>query len=285
MNKTLFFEEEFMRCEPKRNAILCFMREAIGTNKVQWDDINPRNMSSVKKLITERCSGNTPQTYFAILKSFFKKYEDYIPCKFDPGKQLKAKRMPSQNVFLTEEEIGLIEQYAERLNKRKGHQEEKDVVNAFLIECFCGARGIDVENFTDENIINGNLVYISQKTKVMSKVPIHPKIASRLLHKPSKAYSNATKDRIIKRVARFVGIDDLVTIMYRGKMQTRPKYEYVGFHTARRSFCSNLAKRGVDIYTIASLANHAQNITMTQRYIIPDVNELSQEALSFFKGD
>lgn len=284
MNKGLSFEKEFMETNPLNGSILGYMREAMNVDEVRWCDITSPNMSKVSKLINKECSGNTPQTYISIIKSFLKKYVECLEYGLMPADQLKAKHMPSQNVFLTEKEVELIEQYADRLEKRSGREVEKDVVNAFLIECYCGARGIDVEQFTEENIIDGQLVYISQKTKVMTKVPIHPKIADRLLRKSKKEYADSTKNRIIKRVASKVGIDQVITIFYRGKLQTKPKYEFLGFHTARRSFCSNLANRGVDIYTIAALANHDKDIAMTQRYIIPDIDKLSEEAIKFFKG-
>ena len=284
MNKDLSFEKEFMETNPNKGSVLRYMREAMNVDEVRWCDITSSNMSKVSKVINRECSGNTPQTYISIIKSFLKKYAEYLEYGLQPAEQLKAKHVPSQNVYLSEKEIEMIEQFAERLDKRKGHQEEKDIVNSFLIECYCGARGGDVDMFTEENIINGYLVYISQKTKVMSKVPIHPKIAKRLLRKPQKEYATTTKNRIIKRIAKYAGIDEEVTLFYHGKLQTRPKYEFIGFHTARRSFCSNLAKRGVDIYTIAALANHEKNITMTQRYIIPDTDKLSDEAIKFFNG-
>jgi len=90
-------------------------------------------------------------------------------------------------------------------------------------------------------------------------------------------------NRIIKRVAKKCGINTPVTIFYRGKMQTQPKWKFLGFHSARRSFCSNLAQRGVDIYTIAALAGH-RNANMTFRYIISDTQNLPTEAQAFFNG-
>jgi integrase len=283
MRKKLSFEQEWTREVPDRPNILRYMREAIGVNEVQWDDINARNMDKVKKLMKANLSGNSPQTYFAIIKSFCKKYGDFIDDD-DATDNMRAKRMPSENVFLTEEEIGRIERYADALDKKVGHQAEKDALNAFIVESYCGARGIDVKNFTEENIVDGYLVYVSQKTKVLSKVPIHPKIADRITRKSAKNYDASSMNRIIKRVAEKVGITQPVTIFYRGKLRTLPKYKFVAFHSARRSFCSNLANRGVDIYTIASLANHSKNINMTMRYIISDTNHLSQEALDFFNG-
>jgi len=283
MEKVLSFEQEWIRQYPDRIAILRHMREAIGVKEVRWDDVTNVNLAEVARLIKRKCSGGTPQTYFAIIKSFLRTYGEYIPHEIFPKTELKAKSAPSQNVFLTEEEISRIEAYAERLEKKNGRQTEKDTVNAFLVECFCGARGIDVASFTEQNIIDGYLVYISKKTGVLSKVPIHPKIADRLLRKPSKRHDPSLMNRIIKRVAKEVGITEEVTIMYRGKMRTMPKYKFLGFHTARRSFCSNLANRDVDIYTIASLAGH-KSANMTFRYIVTDSVRLPSEAVSFFSG-
>lgn len=281
MRKVLSFEQEWTR-EVGKPQILRYMREAIGVNEVQWDDINARNMDKVKKLMKANLSGNSPQTYFAIIKSFCKKYGDFIDDD-DATDNMRAKHMPSENVFLTEEEIGRIERYADALDKKFGHQAEKDALNAFLVECFCGARGIDVQQFTEENIVDGYLVYVSQKTKVLSKVPIHPKIAERITRKSAKDYDASSMNRIIKRVAEKVGITQSVTIFYRGKLRTLPKYKFLGFHSARRSFCSNLANRGVDVYTIASLAGH-KSPNMTFRYIIKDADNLCEEARTFFNG-
>lgn len=280
--KPLSFEQEWTKeVVPARPQILRYMREAIGTDEVQWSDITARNMDKVKKLMKSKLSGNSPQTYFAIIKAFVKKYSDCID-ETKPTENMKAKRMPSENVFLTEDEINRIEAYADALDKKAGHQAEKDALNAFLVECFCGARGIDVSNFTEENIVDGYLVYVSQKTKVLSKVPIHPKIAKRILRKPSKAHNPSSMNRTVKRVAKKVGITQPTTIFYRGKLRTLPKYEFIAFHSARRSFCSNLAHRGVDVYTIASLAGH-KSPNMTFRYIISDQDNLPEEAKMFFQ--
>ncbi len=276
--KILSFEQEWTRRNPDRVHVLRLMREAIGVNEVNWKDISTLNLTKVREHVCERMAGNSACTYLAILKAFLATYidENLFPCK-DPAKQLKAKRVPSQNVYLTEEEIGLIEKYRPKTDC------ERDVKAAFLIECYMGARRSDVETITSDNITNGRIVYVSKKTHVECSVPIHKNLLKYLRYKPRKKRDRSVVNRTIQRIAKDVGIDAEIQIFYHGKMTKRPKYEFVGSHTARRSFCSNLARRGVDIYTIAALAGHNQNITMTQRYIIPDVDELSREAMSFFE--
>lgn len=285
MSKILSFEQEFCKRYSRRIQILRFMREAIGVKEVNWEDITPHNMAAVRDYITAHVAANSASVYFAIIKALVNQCSEKLTCKPEKVTSvLKAHKTPSQNVYLTEEEIWKIEDYCDSLMLKSGHQAEKDVLNAFLIECFCGARGIDVDNFTEDNIVDGNIVYISKKTGVLSKVPIRKGMEKRLAYKPAKRYSATTKDRTIKRVCKKVGITQPVTLMYRGRLRTMPKYECIGMHSARRSFCSNLARRGVDIYTIAALANHNQNVAMTQRYIIPDTDNLPEEALSFFNG-
>lgn len=280
MSKILSFEQEWMRTNPERIQILRFMREAIGVEEVNWQDITTLNLGKVRELICERVAGNSACTYLAVIKAFLASYidENLFPCK-NPHKELKAKRVPSQNVYLTEEEIGLIERYEPKSDC------ERDVKAAFLIECYLGARRSDVEAITSDNITDGRIVYVSKKTHVECSVPIHRNLLKYLCYKPKKKRDRSVANRTIQRIAKDVGIDAEIQIFYHGKLMKLPKYEFVGSHTARRSFCSNLARRGVDIYTIAALAGHNQNITMTQRYIIPDVDDLSREAMSFFNGE
>lgn len=278
--KILSFELEFERKNPDRIQILRFMREAIGVNEVRWQDMTKVNLSVIKDHICEKVMGNSACTYLAIIKAFLNDFceeDGLIPCKSFKN-VLTAKRMPSQNVYLTEEEIDLIEKYDPK------NDCEKDVKAAFLIECYLGARRSDVIGLTTENVVDGKISYVSKKTHTECMVPIHRNLMKYLLYKPAKTRDRSVANRVIQRICKTVGITEEIRLFYHGQLVKKPKYEYVGSHTARRSFCSNLAKRGVDIYTIASLAGHSQNIIMTQRYIVPDTEQLSKEAMSFFNG-
>lgn len=283
MANLLSFEQEFVRRHPQRCQILRYMRAILGKREVEWSDLTKINLIAIADYIKYEVSANSAVTYLAILKGFLNLYmEDVdIPCKNVSG-AMKAKKVPQQNVALTEVELMKIEQYHEGLMMRKGHQAEKDCLTLFLIEAFCGARTCDVEKLTVDNIANGKLTYVSQKTKTLTTLPAHSKLARLIMMKPTKEYSLATKNRVIKRAAERCGIDQPITIFYHGKMQTRPKYEYIGTHSARRSFISILIDKGVPIAHVSKMAGHS-SIAMTMRYYCSDKLDINEEAMKFFE--
>jgi integrase len=277
MNKVLSFEQEFERTNPGRIQILRFMREAIGVREVMWENLTTLNLGRVREFITGKVAGNSACTYLAILKAFLSRYadEDIIPCK-NPAKELKAKRVPSEQVVLTADEIRLIESY------RPKSDEEKWVKAQFLCEYYCLARSSDIQQLTLENIKGDFITYVSQKTKVATTVPLHKNFI-RYFKQRGKTLDRASYNRIIKRICKKCGIDEEVKLFYHGKMQTRPKYELIGSHTARRSGATELAKRDVPIATISKLMNHT-NTLITSRYIFADTRNLGEEAMNFFNG-
>lgn len=277
MNGILSFEQEFVRQKPNHVFLLRYMREAIDVSEVRWEDLTTLNLSRIRDYICELVTSNSACTYLAEFKAFLNRYkdEDLIPCK-DVTKELKAKRTPSQNIFLTEDEIELIEKY------EPASDTERDIKAAFLIECFCGARSSDVKTFTEQNIIDGKLRYVSQKTKVESSVPIHRNLMQYLEYKPTSQHNRAVYGDTIKRICRRCGITSEVKLFYHGQTQTLPKYQLVNSHTARRSFASNLAVRGVPRSVICALMNHNKNENMTARYICVDTDNLDANAMSFF---
>ena len=108
MTKVLSFEQEWVRYISDRIQILRFMREAIGVDEVSWQDMTTLNLAKVREFIAEKVAGNSAVTYLAIIKAFLSRYtdENIIPCK-NPAKELKAKRVPSEQVVLNADEIAL----------------------------------------------------------------------------------------------------------------------------------------------------------------------------------
>lgn len=275
MSKILSFEQEFERSNPGRIQILRFMREAIGVQEVNWHDLTTLNLGKVSEYITDKVAGNSACTYLAIIKAFLSHYTDegLIPCK-NPAKELKAKRVPSEQVVLNAEEISRIERYKPRSEK------EQWVKAQFLCEYYCLARSSDIQQLTAENIQGDFITYVSQKTKVATTVPLHKNFI-KYFKQRGKTLDRASFNRIIKRICKNVGICEEVKLFYHGKVQIRPKYELIGSHTARRSGATELAKRDVPIATISRLMNHT-NTLITSRYIFADTRNLGEEAMSFF---
>lgn len=275
MNKVLSFEQEFERTNPGRIQILRFMREAIGVDEVAWQDLTTLNLAKVREFISEKVAGNSAVTYLAIIKAFLSRYtdENIIPCK-NPAKELKAKRVPSEQVVLNADEIKRIEGYTPKT------EQEKWVKAQFLCEYYCLARSSDIQQLTAENIQGDFITYVSQKTKIATTVPLHKNFV-KYFKQRGKTLDRASYNRIIKRICKNCGICEDVKLFYHGRMQVRPKYELIGSHTARRSGATELAKRDVPIATISKLMNHS-NTLITSRYIFADTRNLGEAAMSFF---
>ena len=276
--KMLSFEQEFVRRYPGRIQVLRLMREAIGVGEIQWKHITTLNLSRVRELICERMAGNSACTYLAILKAFLAAYvdENLFPCK-NPHKELKAKRVSSEQVVLTAYEITLIENYQPKSEK------EKWVKAQFLCEYYCLARSSDIQQLTPENIQGDFITYVSQKTKIATTVPLHKNFI-KYFKQRGKTLDRASFNRIIKRICKNCGIDDEVKLFYHGRMQMRKKYELIGSHTALRSGATELARRGVPISTISKLMSHTNEI-ITSRYIFANTRNPGEEAMSFFNGE
>jgi integrase len=277
MNGILSFESEFVRRNPGRIQVLRFMREAIGVTEIEWSMITTLNLNKVREHICESVAGNSACTYLAILKAFLASYidENLFPCK-NPHKELKAKRVPSEQVVLSASEIALIEAYRPKTEK------EKWVKAQFLCEYYCLARSSDIRQLTTENIQGDFITYVSQKTKVATTVPLHKNFI-KYFKQRGQTLDRASFNRIIKRICMNCGINEDVKLFYHGKVQIRKKYELIGSHTARRSGATELAKRDVPIATISKLMNHT-NTLITSRYIFADTRNLGEEAMSFFTG-
>jgi len=278
MNGILSFENEFVRRNPKRIQVLRFMREAIGVTEIEWSMITTLNLRKVRDHICESVAGNSACTYLAILKAFLAAYidENLFSCK-NPHKELKAKRVPSEQVVLSASEIALIEAYRPKTEK------EKWVKAQFLCEYYCLARSSDIRQLTTENIQGDFITYVSQKTKVATTVPLHKNFI-KYFKQRGQTLDRASFNRIIKRICMNCGINEEVKLFYHGKVQIRKKYELIGSHTARRSGATELAKRDVPIATISKLMNHT-NTLITSRYIFADTRNLGEEAMSFFTGN
>lgn len=271
----LKFETEFTKRHPERAHLIKFMREAIGKDEVEWSDLTKVNLLNVCDHFKNNMAANSARTYFATLCGFLNLYseEGLVPCN-RPNDVLKVKKDPTENVVLSEDEIALIEAYNPKT------EAEKHIKAQFLCEYYSLARQSDVLAMTDDNIRDGYISYISKKTHVLTKVPLHRNFIT-YLHQKGKAYHRASYDRVIKNICKEVGINKQIKLMYRGKEMTEPKYKFIASHTARRSAATTLAKRNVPITTISKLMGH-KSIVQTYTYIITDIEDLDQSVMSFF---
>lgn len=274
--KLLSFEQEFTRKFPDRFNVIKYMREAINTDEVQYSDLTLYNLEKVRDLMLERLAQNSAQVYCSIIKAFLNDICEEVELPtMRYAKALKVKTIPSQHCCLTEEELVMFDEYKPR------NQNEADVKILFMREAYTGARTSDCRLMSEDNIHNDTISYVSKKTKIMVEQPIHKRLEKYIYQHPSKNLNPTTVNRIIQRICRRLCIDEPVTLFVHGKMQTKPKYEFITTHSARRSFVSALVARGVPLGIISKLAGH-RDVTMTSRYIAVGVKSLDAETMAFY---
>lgn len=272
------FEGAFLMRHPKGGFLLRDIRAAIGSEYIRWEDLTRPNLKRVVDCLSERLASNSVVLYAAWLKALMNEYADtgVLPTTAF-AKSLTTKRAPSQNIALTEDEMRRIEAYVPRT------ETEYDVKAMMMLEMWTGARGSDTAKFTEKNIRDGRLTYVSQKTQIEASVPVHDGLKQYVNHKPSARHAPKVVNETLRRICKRCGITQEVQLFYRGKMRKGPKYEFLSLHSCRRSFCTALAMRGVPTTIIQQFAGHTTQ-QMTERYIVADTTKLDDNTMAFFKS-
>lgn len=273
------FETEFMRKNPKRGNVLRFMREAIGKDHVEFEDLTAVNLTRIRDHVCERVTGNSACTYLAVIKATLSPFaaDGIIPCK-SPHDKLKAKHIPSQHIALTEEEVAKLDAYVPY------NETERCVKILFMRGCYTGARSSDCKLFTPDIIRGDHIAYVSQKTKTEVIQPLHHALVKYLYAQPSYIPCPSVLNSTIQRICEYLGFDEEVTLFVGGKLQKGPKWRFVTSHTARRSLVTNLALRGVPLAVVSRIVGH-HDVVMTSRYLAIDAKNIGNEAMAFFNGN
>lgn len=169
---------------------------------------------------------------------------------------VKKHFMPSDSVYLTEEEI-------ERLWALKlPNKHDQEVRDLFLIGFYCGARFSDYSHLEQSMIRDGIIHLTSRKTGVESLIPCSPRVVKMLKRNGGRAprMSQEELNREIKMVCCKAGINQPVTttIVKGGKQvkTTKPKYMLISSHCCRRSLATTLVLQGVPERQIMLITGH-----------------------------
>ncbi|MBK5722176.1 site-specific integrase [Dysgonomonas sp. Marseille-P4677] len=133
----------------------------------------------------------------------------------------------------------------------------------FLLLAWTGCRFSDLEKVGKTDIKDGFITFRQQKTNTKVTIPLHP-VVLEILEKYNfnlpEPITNQRFNEYIKEVAKLAGINsvELVTTTIGGKLETsqHPKWKLVSSHTGRRSFCTNMYKRGLPTLMIMSISGH-----------------------------
>lgn len=274
------FKEAFLEKYPERGAVIKYFETATG-RKCKWDEFTSYSLNKFRKYMLDEsglCQKSVRRylCWFSIVLAMF---EEEVELPKNWRKYLHVADDVSQNVFLTEDEITKIMAY------KPENKNEQYIKVAFLLGALTGARHSDYMNFTERNIKDGWLNYVSQKTKKEANVPASPYILKLVREKGRVAVelSDNTINKTIRNICMKSGITEEVQLYQKGKYQVKPKYEYIASHTSRRSFATNLYLRGADVYQIMKLMGHSST-QQTEGYICCGLRTLSDEVMGFFNN-
>lgn len=256
--------------------LLRHLRAACGVKRVAWGDLTRVNLTRFVSRLGREYAPNTARARCAVLKAFINLWSEEveIPCK-DFAKVLRVAKVPSQHVALTEEELRRIEAYQPKTRA------ERDIKALAMREALTGARGCDCEKLDASNI-EGNIVrYVSQKTKRLSEIPVHKLLSKYLAVRPLKEYSRTTKNLVLRNICKSCGINTPVTLFVGGETKTGPKWQFVSFHTMRRTFATIMATKGVPVTTVQKWMGHS-NAMQTMTYIAVDMAEENKKYAALF---
>ena len=175
------------------------------------------------------------------------------------NKRFSTNEIYVPKIYLTEEEIDLI--YSHEYDSDK----LRNAVNLYVVDCHTGLRFADlnrVDISKDVTFIEGKemLKVTTSKTAMIVIIPLHPIIKEISLNSDIRKISNVNLNAYIKEAAQEAGITQTVQkISYpSGQMKREyvPKYSQITVHTARRSFATNMFKRGVPVRSIMMMTGH-----------------------------
>ena len=129
----------------------------------------------------------------------------------------------------------------------------------FLIGCYSGQRFSDYTLFKKSDVVNGRIERRAVKTQYKSYIPISNKLEA-LLNKWEwrlPKVSNQKFNKNIKEVCKLAGFTDEITkSKFLGNQkieEIKPLYMCIGSHTARRTFITNAANKGVPDHIIMAI--------------------------------
>jgi len=133
----------------------------------------------------------------------------------------------------------------------------------FLLLAWTGCRFSDLEKITKSDIKDETITFRQQKTNTKVVIPLHPiviEVLEKYDYSLPEAITNQKFNEYIKTACQIAEIKskETTTRTVGGKLVTEQfeKWEHVSTHTGRRSFCTNMYKRGLPTLTIMKISGH-----------------------------
>lgn len=203
-------------------------------------------------------------------------------------KKFKVLTEEVNNIYLSEEELQKI--ISLDLSFNLTIQRVRDT---FIIGCYTGLRFSDIAKINTEHVTNNTIRIKTQKTDQWVTIPLLKPVRNIMLsYRLSsngfpKVCCSDTTNKYLKQIGQLAGLNDTV-VKVRSKGKTRveqrlPKYQLITTHTARRSFATNLFKKGVPSRVIMLITGHKTEKSFNA-YIKINSDENAQLLLAYLSN-
>ncbi len=194
---------------------------------------------------------NTILQHHKITKHFLNLMVKNKIIKENPYRLYQIKREKSERVYLTEEELAVLES----INLDKNNKKLRQVLDLFLFSCYTGLRFSDIQSLTSKHIeeTEGEIsIRIRQKkTGDFVSIPLDLLFRGKAIRILEK-YKNAGQQRIFPKMTNQEANRQLKLIQAYAGLQ-----KVLTFHVARHTFGTLLAKYTHDPYLIRDLMGHS----------------------------
>jgi len=164
----------------------------------------------------------------------------------------------SDAIYLTHQEIASI--YQTDLSDHQYLMEYRDL---FVLACLTGLRFSDFSTLKTEDLQRGMLYKKQEKSDHWVIIPLREEaklIFTRQFRDRIPDLTNPEFNRHIKTIGKLAGITRMVKFSYKKGNQnvvvTKPKFDWITSHTARRSFCTNEFLAGTPVELIMKISGH-----------------------------
>jgi integrase len=238
-------------------------------------------------LVDKKNTNNTIQKQFVQLKTIFLwGYEEGLIEKYD-RKLFKIKGYEPDIIVLNQEEINKIENVD--LSKNIALDKVRDI---FLFSVYTGQRFSDIKNLQFNDIIN-NLWYLrTQKTSESNYIPLSSK-AIAIVNKYNKiddsfkVISSQKINEHLKTIGKLAEVNGIVKkTSFQGvnkMVMEKPKYEFLTFHIARKSFVTTCLEGGLSETETKRLSGHIDGRAF-KRYVNLSLKDTASKLDAIFGG-
>ena len=205
---------------------------------------------------------NTIKGILEKIKAMARKAGQYgyiIDSSFD---EVSMHEEETYSVFLSMNDITRIYYY--KFVKQDIRRAKEHIRDLFVVGCLTALRYSDYSTLNSSNFQDGYIIKKTKKTNITVQIPMHDYIKE-IIEKYNGSipggYNIQYFNRYIKIIAKEIGFTDMCSFSFTkgGIVQTvsKPEYELISSHTARRSAATNMYLTGrMKTYEIMKITGH-----------------------------